>query len=85
MSDTTYVQEITRGHGIRVTLTMDASEARAMADIASAAIDACVLLTNYEGENEAVQGNAENVYKWATKAAHTLDLAMGPSTSDDQE
>lgn len=83
MSDTTYVQEITRGRGIRVTLTMDAAEARAMADIASAAIDGCVL--SPEGEiDEAVIGNAENVYKWATKAAHTLDLAMGPSTSDEE-
>jgi len=82
MSDTTYVQEITRGRGIRVTLTMDAAEARAMADIAAAAVDGCVLAP--EGIDEAVMGNAENVYKWATKAAHTLELASGPSTSDEE-
>jgi hypothetical protein len=68
---------VTQGHGLRVTLTMDAAEARAMADIASAAIDACVLLTNYAGENDTVQGNAENVYRWATKAANTLDYTAG--------
>jgi hypothetical protein len=63
---------------------MDADEARAMADIASAAIDGCVL--SPEGEiSEAVLGNAENVYKWAIKAASTLERASGPSTSDDQE
>jgi hypothetical protein len=84
MSDTIYLHEVTKGPGVRVSLIMDAAEARAMADIASAAIDGCVL--SPEGEiDDVVLGNAENVYKWATKAAETLDFTTGISTSDDKE
>lgn len=83
MSDTTYVHEVTQRQGLRVTLTMDAAEVRAMADIASAAIDGCVL--SPEGEiDDAVLGNAENVYKWATKAANTLEYTGGIRNSDSE-
>jgi hypothetical protein len=61
---------------------MDAAEVRAMADIASAAIDGCVL--SPDENNETVLGNAGNVYKWATKAANTLESAEG-LRSDDKE
>lgn len=83
MSDTIYVHEVTRRPGLRVSLIMDAAEVRAMADIASAAIDGCVL--SPDGEiSEIVLGNAGNVYKWATKAANTLESAEG-LRSDDKE
>jgi hypothetical protein len=84
MSDTTYIQEVTRGHGVRVTLTMDAAETRAMADIASAAIDGCVLSPD-DDMNAVVMGNASSVYRWAIKAATTLEKVSGESTSDDQD
>ena len=76
MSDTTYIQEVTRGDNrIRVSLTMDADEARAMAEIAAAAIDAALLI---EGDLEApLLKNAENVFYWANRAASTLDRSTG--------
>ncbi|MGZ4659642.1 MAG: hypothetical protein ACXVYB_00015 [Arthrobacter sp.] len=83
MSDTTYVHEVTRGPGVRVTLTMDAAEVRAMADIAAAAVDGCVL--SPEEDSDVVMGNATNVYNWAVKAATTLEFTAGISTSDDKE
>jgi hypothetical protein len=82
MSDTIYVHEVTRRPGLRVSLIMDAAEVRAMADIASAAIDGCVL--SPDEISETVLGNAGNVYKWATKAANTLESAEG-LRSDDKE
>lgn len=82
MSDTTYVHEITQRKQLRVSLTMDSAEARALADVASAAIDAALLI---EADAESVVlGNATNVYNWATRAALTLDRAAGISP-DDQE
>lgn len=84
MSDTTYVHEVTQRKQLRVSLTMDAAEARALADIASAAIDAAVLLPDDEGEAEVLMGNATNVYNWATRTATTLDRASG-LYSDEQE
>jgi hypothetical protein len=84
MSDTTYVHEVTQRKQLRVSLTMDADEARALADIASAAIDAAILLPGGSGEDSVVEGNAINVYNWATRAAATLDRAAG-TTPDDQE
>jgi len=75
MSDTTYVHEVSQRQGVRVCLTMDADEVRAMADIASAAIDAALLI---EGDVDSlVAGNAQNVYNWATKAANTLSFTEG--------
>lgn len=83
MSDTTYVHEVTQRKRLRVSLTMDGAEARALADIASAAIDASVLI---EGDADSVVlGNATNVYQWATRAADTLDRALGLYPDDDQE
>jgi hypothetical protein len=82
MSDTTYVHEITQRRQLRVALTMDADECQALADIASAAIDAILLI---EGDPEStVLGNATNVYSWATRAASTLERASGP-IDDDKE
>ncbi|HEX9088344.1 MAG TPA: hypothetical protein VF867_12540 [Arthrobacter sp.] len=75
MSDTTYVHEVTRGSSIRVTLTMDADEVQALADIATAAVDAAVLVPG--AVSEVVEGNAANVAKWATRAAATLALTAG--------
>lgn len=81
MSDTTYVHEITRHKMVRVSLTMDADEAQALADIASAAIDASVLI---EGDvDSVVLTNATNVYNWASRAAVTLERAA--SITDDKE
>ena len=85
MSDTTYVHEVTQRKQLRVTLTMDAAEARALADIAAAAIDASVLLPAEEDDSEVVLGNATNVFNWANRAAETLDRAAGVSPDDDQE
>ena len=83
MSDTTYVHEITQRKQLRVALTMDAAEVQALADIASAAIDASLLI---EGDTDSVVlGNASNVYNWATRTAATLDRAAGISPSDDEE
>jgi hypothetical protein len=83
LSDTIYLHEVTNRRDMRVSLIMDAAEVRAMADIASAAIDGCVLT---EGDVESVViGNAENVYKWATKAADTLEFTAGAKPDDDQE
>lgn len=84
MSDTTYVHEVTRTKQLRVSLTMDAAEARALADIASAAIDAVVLLPadSAEDESEVILSNATNVYNWATRAAITLDRAVGLGPDD---
>jgi hypothetical protein len=83
LSDTTYVHEVTQRKQLRVSLTMDADEARALADIASAAIDAAILLPG-DGEESVIEGNATNVYNWATRAAATLDRASG-ITPDDEE
>ncbi len=83
MSDTTYVHEVTQRKRLRVSLTMDGDEARALADIASAAIDASVLI---EGDvDSVVLGNATNVYQWATRAADTLDRALGLYPADDDQ
>ena len=83
MSDTTYVHEVTQRKRLRVSLTMDGDEARALADIASAAIDASVLI---EGDADSVVlGNATNVYQWATRAADTLDRALGLYPADDDQ
>lgn len=84
MSDTTYVHEVTQRKQLRVSLTMDADEARALADIASAAIDATVLLPGGDGEGSTVEGNAINVYNWATRAAATLERAAGLTPNDEE-
>lgn len=81
MSDTTYVHEVTRSSGVRVTLTMDADEAAALADVATAAVDAAVLLPGTV--SEIVEGNAANIAKWASKAAVTLATAAG--LADDKD
>jgi hypothetical protein len=75
LSDTTYVHEVTQRKQLRVSLTMDAAEARALAEIAAAAIDASVL--HPSEDSEIVLGNAENVYRWANRAAETLERASG--------
>lgn len=85
MSDTIYLHEVTNRRDMRVSLVMDAAEVRALADVASAAIDGCVLLLAEDGDDSVVIGNATNVYKWATKAADTLDFTGGVKHSDDQE
>lgn len=85
MSDTTYVHEVTQRKQLRVSLTMDADEARALADIAAAAIDASVLLPADEDDSGVVLGNATNVFNWASRAAATLDRAGAYPSSDDQE
>lgn len=82
MSDTIYLHEVTNRRDMRVSLVMDSAEVRAMADIASAAIDGCVL---DPPEDEAVMGNALNVYKWATKVADTLDFTAGVKHTNDEE
>lgn len=84
MSDTTYVHEVTRGPGVRVSLTMDAAEVRALGDIAAAAIDGAIMLSDGE-DRSTIVGNAENVYKWADKAANTLEFTEGLTRTDDQE
>ena len=79
MSDTAYIQEVTRDNQLRVSLTMDSEEARAMAEIAAAAIDAALLLG---GDLDApVLKNAENVFRWANRAASTLERATGGAAS----
>jgi len=83
MSDTTYVHEVTRSSGVRVTLTMDADEVAALADVATAAVDAAVLLPGTV--SEIVEGNAAAIAKWASKAAVTLAFTTGLTKSDDQE
>ncbi|HSU47477.1 MAG TPA: hypothetical protein VLJ40_11230 [Arthrobacter sp.] len=83
MSDTIYVHEVTKRPGVRVSLVMDAAEVRALGDIASAAIDASLLI---EGDTDSVVvGNAENVYRWATKAANTLEFTEGLRPADDKD
>ena len=84
MSDTTYVHEVTQRNSLRVSLTMDAAEASALADIAAAAIDAAVLGLPAE-DSTVILGNATNVYKWATRTAATLHRAGGGLPDDDQE
>ena len=83
MSDTTYVHEVTQRNSLRVSLTMDAAEASALADIAAAAIDAAVLLP--DEDSTVILGNATNVYNWATRTAATLHRAGGGLPDDDEE
>jgi hypothetical protein len=85
LSDTTYVHEVTKRPGVRVTLTMDADEVAALADIATAAVDAAVLLPGTF--SEVVESNAANVAKWAGRAAATLAITAGlaEAPEDDQE
>jgi hypothetical protein len=82
MSDTIYLHEVTNRRDMRVSLIMDAAEVRAMADIASAAIDAAVFLASQI--DDVVAGNAQNVYKWATKAADTLEFTAGAKPDDEE-
>lgn len=83
MSDTTYVHEVTRNRQVRVALTMDGDEVQALADIATAAVDAAVLLPGTISET--TEGNAANVAKWAIRAAATLALTAGLHDDDDKE
>jgi hypothetical protein len=80
MSDTTYVHEVTRVRGLRVALTMDADEVRALAGVAAAAIDASVLI---DGDvSPVVTGNAQKIFEWSLRTAEILDLTHGITGSD---
>lgn len=73
MSNTTFISEVERVPAeMRVQLTLDVDEVRALGDIARATIDASVLTPDVVPE--ATAANAENIYKWANRAANTLDL-----------
>lgn len=82
MSDTTYVHEVTKRPGVRVTLTMDAEEAMALADVATAAVDAAVLLPGTV--SDVVEANAAAIAKWAAKASITISALYG-DPADDKE
>lgn len=79
MSDTTYVHEVTRVRGMRVALTMDSDETRALANVAASAIDGALLV---DGASEVVLGNAQKIYDWALKVTGILELTDGLRGSD---
>lgn len=72
MSDTTFVQEVTRDMPLRVALTMDLDEILAFVGVASLAVDASVLLPDIP---EATTANASTIYTWAVRTAGALDAA----------
>lgn len=71
MSDTTFVQEVTRGDlPVRVSLTMDLDELLALVDVATLAVDAAVLIPD---TCEVTASNAKTIYTWAIRTAAALD------------
>jgi two-component sensor histidine kinase len=81
LSDTTYLHEVTQpGAPVRVSLQMDSEEARALADVAAAALDAAVMLSHV---GEAVEKNAAAINKWAHRVANTLETIQKASSAQD--
>ena len=89
MSDTTFVHEIKPDGPItvRVTLTLNASEAAALGMVAGAAVDASVLLAGMDMVDEDTVNNAQQILQWAIRATTALEiLENGPApTADGKE
>lgn len=85
MSRTAFIHEIQdNGKPAKmVTLTLDATETLALAEVAAAAVDAGVLLRDTVDEQTAA--NAEAILSWALRAATALQILEKGPAADAEE